>query len=224
MNTLTTNTINILKNFSGINRNLLVKEGNQLSTIAEAKNILAFATVDETFDQEFGIYDLSEFLSAYDLLDDPQLEFSDSSVNLSSGRSKVCYRFADKSTLTFPQSKINMPTPNLTVKISAEVLSSIKKAASAFSHTVTSIKRDGEAVVISVVDPKNPTANTYSVELSDKTDLTASFDFQFLIANLKVIPGDYTVDISSKFISHWVHDTENIEYYIALEKTSSFDA
>ena len=48
-------TLAILKNFSTINSNLLVKEGSYLTTISPTKNILAEANVSETFDVEFGI-------------------------------------------------------------------------------------------------------------------------------------------------------------------------
>ena len=224
MNKLTPQTLTILKNFSGINKNLLVRAGNSISTVSEAKNILGFATIDETIDQDFGIYDLNEFLSAYALLEDPTLTFDSSSVVLESGKSQVRYRFADESILTFPTKKINMPAVDLKVDISAEALNQIRKAASALGHAVASIKKVNGGISLSVVDPKNATANTYSIVLEDKTDNGAEFDLQFLISSLKVIPGDYTVEISSKLISHWTHSTEPVEYYIALEKTSSYEA
>lgn len=224
MNKLTPQTLTILKNFSGINKNLLARAGNSISTISEAKNILGFATIDETIDQDFGIYDLNEFLSAYALLEDPTLTFDSSSVVLESGKSQVRYRFADESILTFPTKKVNMPKVDLKVDISAEALNQIRKAASALGHAVASIKKVNGGISLSVVDPKNATANTYSIVLEDTTDNTAEFDLQFLIASLKVIPGDYTVEISSKLISRWAHTTEPVEYYIALEKTSSYEA
>ena len=46
---LSDNTLNILKNFAGINNSILVKEGNRLRTISVAKNILAEADIKETF-------------------------------------------------------------------------------------------------------------------------------------------------------------------------------
>ena len=42
------------------------------------------------------------------------------------------------------------------------------------------------------------------------------------IANLKMIPGDYAVEMSSKFISRFTHKEMNVQYWIALEKTSTF--
>lgn len=224
MNKLSTQTLTILKNFSGINKNLLARSGNSLSTVSEAKNILGFATIDETIEQDFGIYDLNEFLSAYALLDDPTLTFDASSVVLESGKSQVRYRFADESILTFPTKKINMPKADLKVEISAEALNQIRKAASALGHTVASIKKVDDSISLSVVDPKNATANTYSIVLQEDAETNAEFDLQFLISSLKVIPGDYTVEISSKLISHWAHVTEPVEYYIALEKSSSYEA
>ena len=59
---LTENTVNVLKNFSTINPNLLVKEGSTITTMSAMKNILAKADVDEQFNQQFAIYDLNEFL------------------------------------------------------------------------------------------------------------------------------------------------------------------
>ena len=70
---LTSDTVAILKNFSDINQNILVKPGNQLQTISTLKNILAQADVTEKFDQEFAIYDLPEFLRAVDLFDKSEL-------------------------------------------------------------------------------------------------------------------------------------------------------
>jgi len=68
-------TLEVLKNFSAINPNLVISEGNKLSTIAEAKNIMASTEVSETFPKEVGIYDLNEFLSAHSLIEDADLEF-----------------------------------------------------------------------------------------------------------------------------------------------------
>lgn len=223
MKTLQHGTIAILKNFASINKNLMVREGNTVATIAEAENILAYATVEDSFTQDFGIYDLPEFLSIYDLLEDPVLDFDTCAVTMSSGRTKAKYQFADESILTFPKKKIKMPEPEITVNITADILTQIRKAASALSHTIVSIKSENNSVVLSVIDPKNTTANTYSITLLENASKTQVFDFQFFIANIKIIPGNYTVDISKQFISHWVNDSINVEYYIALEKTSTFE-
>lgn len=219
---LSQQTLVILKNFAGINANLMVRAGNTLKTISAAQNIVAEAEIEESFDLDFGIYDLNEFLGSYGLLDEPDLDFSKSAVVLSSGKSKINYRFADESILTFPTKNINMPPVKLTVNITRDILASIAKAASTLGHTVASISNEGKNIVLSVVDPKNSTANTYATIIGEDYDGTASFNLQFPIANLKVIPGDYTVSLCAKPISLWKHDSLPISYHIALETTSTY--
>ena len=71
------NTLNILKNFSNINTNILIKPGKELSTISTMRNIFAKASIDETFDTEFGIYDLNEFLAVLSGISKPNLNLGD---------------------------------------------------------------------------------------------------------------------------------------------------
>ena len=46
---LSENTISVLKNFATINQNLLIREGNTLTTMSAMKNIVAQAEVEETY-------------------------------------------------------------------------------------------------------------------------------------------------------------------------------
>ena len=61
---LSNHTTSVLKNFATINQNLVIKEGNEMSTMSAMKNIVARATVEETFPKEIAIYDLNEFLGS----------------------------------------------------------------------------------------------------------------------------------------------------------------
>ena len=60
-------TTNVLKNFSDINQNILVKQGDTLNTMSTMKNIIGTAKIEESFEREFGIYDLNEFLGVMSL-------------------------------------------------------------------------------------------------------------------------------------------------------------
>ena len=218
-------TLDVLKNFSAINPNLVIKEGNKLSTIAEAKNIMASCDVTETFEKGIGIYDLNEFLSTLSLIENAELEFGDDSVVMKSATSSITYRYADKSILTSPEKAVNMPETEVVVNISADLISQIRRAGGALNHPVVSITSiDGDDnVYLQVKDPENPSANIFQIETGDYSG-NAVFDFQFLIANLKLVPGDYKVSVSSKLISHWECINNNpVQYWIALEKNSTFD-
>lgn len=218
-------TVEVLKNFASINPNLVVSEGSTLSTIAEAKSILASVTIPENFPQTFGIYDLNEFISTLSLMDEPEFEFAQDSATLSSGNTSVKYRFANPSVLTTPSKAIKMPETDLSIRITADMIAKIRRAASVLGHSIFAIKSTSSgALSLVVYDAKDASANSFALGLTDpplKNELRKEFSLEFLIDNLKLFPGNYTVDISSKLISKWVHSEFKLEYFIALENTST---
>ena len=109
---LSDNTLNVLKNFAGINNSILVKEGNKLRTISVAKNILAEADIPEEFPRDVAIYDLNQFLNGLGLHSDPDLDFSpESYIAIKEGTRRVKYFYADPQVITAPPEKeINLPT------------------------------------------------------------------------------------------------------------------
>lgn len=108
--TFSKNTLAILKNFSSLNSNLLVKEGNVIKTITPSKNGMAVATVDETFDTEFGIWDLNKFLGVISLFNNPSFAFGDKSVKIKNGGSSVVnYYYSEPRLLTVPTKDVVMP-------------------------------------------------------------------------------------------------------------------
>lgn len=217
-------TLSILKNFAGINPNIVIAEGNTLKTITEAKNVLAQATVEEDFPKTVGIYDLNEFLGVLNLVDVPQLSFDDdyAVVTDSSGRSKVKYFFSDIEMLTTPSKSITMPSEDVKFYLDAGTLNKLKRASSTLGHTEVSVKPSGSGVIeLSIVDSQNVTSNTFSIEV-DGEYTEANFNFVLNINNMKIIDGDYDVTISSKLISNFVNKSVPIQYWIALEKSSTF--
>ena len=219
-------TLSILKNFATINPNIVIAEGNTLKTITEAKNVLATATVEESFPKTVGIYDLSEFLGVLSLVDTPKLEFNDdfALVSDSSGRSKVKYFFSDIEMLTAPSKDITMPSEDVKFTLDAGTLSKLKRASSTLGHSEVSVKAVSEGIIeLSIIDNQNATSNTFSIQV-DGEYTEANFNFILNINNMKIIDGDYDVAISSKLISNFGNKGVSIQYWIALEKSSTFGA
>ena len=218
------NTMSILKNFSEINSKMLFKQGNALRTMSEARNVLATAHVDQDFPQQFGIYDLKEFIGVLSLVDQPNLQFNDESVTIgdTSGRSKVRYFFSPEETLTTPQKDINMPDCEVKFTLDSETLNKLKGAASTLGHEEVSITPGEGVLTLSVLDKDNSTSNTYSIDIPFDAKPDSGFNFIINISNLRLIPGNYEVAISSKLISEFKKKDVNVTYWIALEKSSTF--
>jgi len=202
----------------------MIRSGNTIKTISEARTVLSTAVVDADFPKDFGIYDLNEFMGVLQLVDAPSLKFEDDYVivNDSTGRSKVKYFYSSEETLTTPQKDITMPEANVKFKLDNETLSKLKRAASALGHTEISISGKDGVLSLSVVDSKNKTSNVFSIDVSGEFDNDVAFNFILSTNNLKILPGDYEIEISSKLISQFKHTSLDVKYWIALEKTSTF--
>lgn len=217
-------TLNILKNFASIQPNLVVEEGDTIKTMAEARNILASAKLEQSFPCSFGIYDLNEFLSVLSLVDSPTLKFSDEFVTVSdsTGRSRVKYFFADTSILTSPAKTINMPAAEVKFNLDEQTLTRIRRAASALGHDKMTIQPSDGSIILSVIDNNDSTSNSFSIEVPGDCG-EETFCFVMNISNLKMISGDYAVSLSSKLLSCFENQSNNdVVYYIALEKSSTY--
>ena len=216
---LSKETVALFKNFAGINSNLLLKSGSKLATISGQKNVMADVTVTETF-PDFGIYDLNEFLGAMSLFDDPDLDFQDKYVSIRQGSSNIKFYAADASVLTAPQKAITFPDAEINFNLSAVMLNMISKTASVLRASDVAIVGDGSTITVVVGDKKNATGNSFSesVGTTDK-----SFKVNLKVENLKMLPGDYAVSISSKKISRFKSPSTDLVYYVAVEADSTFE-
>jgi hypothetical protein len=220
---LSEKTLTVLRNYATINPNVVINEGDEIKTISEAKNVLSSAKLDVQFPKTFGIYDLSEFLSVLSLVNSPRLTFEDNYVLVgdSSGRTRIKYFYSDIDILTVPSKDIVMPECEVSFSFDKETLSRVKRAASVLGHNEMSLTVVDDVLVLSVIDQNDKTSNVFSIDV-DGTYKNPNFSFVFNISNLKMVEDDYRVDISSKLISHFVNDESGIQYWVALEKSSTY--
>jgi|TARA_R110001592_G_scaffold52601_6_gene161026 hypothetical protein len=213
---LSNETREVLKNYSTINSNLLVKAGNTIATMSQMKNIVATATVPDTFETEFAIYDLNEFLSAMSLFTDPELTFNDQSVRMSQGSTDLTYFYSDPSVVTTPKTEVVMPSVNASFTLTQSTFTQVQKAAAVLGvpDMVLEVGHDG-IMDLRVSDRKNDTSNNFSIEVGEGGSPNQKFYFK--VENLKLLNGDYNVEVSDKGISKFTNLTKKVEYFIALE-------
>jgi hypothetical protein len=218
---LSSNTTNILKNFSQINQSILIKQGNKLKTISVMKNILAEAEIEEEFEKDFAIYDLNQFLSGLSLYDSPDLDFGESYLTIRDGRRRAKYFFADPDVIVSPPEKeISLPTRDVCFTVATQQLDKLLKAAAIYQvPDLSAIGRNGKVELV-VRDKKNDTSHEFSEEVGETED---DFVFNFKVENIKIIPGTYDVVISSKLLAEFTNKNTDLKYYIALEPDSTYN-
>ena len=221
---LSEHTVEVLKNFATINQNLVIKEGSTLTTMSAMKNIVAKADVEESFDKEVAIYDLNEFLASISLFTSPVLEFNDGFVTIKeeiSPKNSLKYFYSDPSVVTSPNKTITMPSKEVSFKLGGEDLNKLKRAAGVIGAPDLVLEKTNTGSFLTVKDKKNDTANTFSLDVNTQSD--GNFNFYFKVENLKVMDGDYDVEISSKNISHLSSKSKDVEYWVALEPESRYE-
>jgi hypothetical protein len=217
-------TLAVLNNFAAINPNCLIDK--KTSTVNEQKSILATAHFGEDF-PEFGIYNLSEFLSTIDLVEsDPEIEFSEKHATLSNDNTKVKYYFASKNLLTYPEKSVNMPNTEVQFELSQEQIVKLKKASSTLFDKSRSnfimFNNENEKLYASVVSSQNGQGNSFQIELGT-CDIKQSFKIFFSIENFVFLSDDYDVSISSKLISEFKAKNYDLRYWVAVEQNSTFE-
>jgi hypothetical protein len=214
---LSKETFNILKNFSSINSNILIKPGNVLKTRSAGSNIYVKATVQEDFDTEISIWDLNKFLGVVSMFNNPDLEFHDTHVDISNGRSSVKYYYAEKSLLTVPTKDINMPEVLFSFNLDEQDLSEVMKAASILQVSDLKIIAGDGHIRLTVDDSSNSTSDSFEIVVEENYS-GPDYEGNISINEIKFLPGSYKVEVTDTVVSRFTHSSQDITYYIAINK------
>ena len=219
---LSEKTLNLLKNFSTINQSILFKQGTSLTTISVMKNILAEAVIDEEIPQDFGIYDLNQFLNGLSLHQHPELDFkNDGHVVIKEGKMRSKYFFADPNVIVTPPDKeIVLPSEDVSFELSTQQLDKLLKAAAVYQLPDLSVLGEDGVVKLVVRDKKNDTSNVFSIIVGETESV---FSLNFKVENIKILPGSYNVVVSSKLLSRFSNQDIDLKYWIALEPDSVYE-
>ena len=214
---ISTGTLDVLKNFATINTNILVRQGNTLSTISTGKNIFARAEISESFPKEFAIYDLNSLLSLLTLMEDTDVDFQDESLKVSKGTSTFEYYYADPNIIVSAPDKTIDVDNFFQFDFTKDDVDMILKAAAITAAPMLSIVGKDKEVVVTVSDPSTPKSNSYR-QVIGTTD--KEFDARLAIENFKVIPVSYSVTLSQKKFMFLESSKGDIKYWLALERSS----
>ena len=188
------------------------------------KNILAEAEVDENFERDFGIYDLPQFLNGVNLMKDPDLDLKNETYMIirEGKNTRVKFAFADPECIVSPPEKgVTFSNPEVTFLLDSVQLGKLLKASQVYQLPDLSAVGNGKEISLVVSDRKNDNSNEFSLKVG-KTEQV--FEFNFKMENIKLIPGSYEVQISQKNLSKFTNHNYNLEYFIALEPDSSYEA
>jgi hypothetical protein len=214
---ITQATLDVMKNFASVNSSILIKVGDVLNTISPQKTIMARAQIPDSFDREFAIYDLPEFLGVVGLFKEPEFTFNESYVTISEGSERVNYRYADPNLVLSPKKEISFPDPDVEFTLAADALHRIVRAGSALGVPEVAVVGEDGKITVRALNSKETEGNNYQFQVGE-TD--REFRAIFKTENLKLMPDEYNVAVSSKGLAKF--ESQKARYFIAIEQSSKF--
>ena len=223
---LSNDTITILKNFSEINPNLMIKSGNILTTHDHGCTMYSTAQIGEMFDckRDFGIYDLKEFLQTIAMFRDPELTFEENYVDIidtqdASVRTRY-YRADDdvlKESTVFRRVNLDkLPPATAAFDLSNTNLKRVERACGVLKcPDVRFVGKNGKIIAV-VYDKSNAIPNTFTVDLVE--GYTGNdFDLHVTQKKLVMIDGDYHCEIIDNRALKCKHVNKNLYYLITFD-------
>ena len=220
---LSENTVTFLKNYATINQSLEFREGDTLKTVSPLNTILASVKIADMFPKTFPIYELNRFLGTLSLFDNPELEFTENSVQISDGKKYAEYRYCGSSTMfqTPPDKEISFPEPEISFVLEQDDFKQCINAANTLGLPEIVVEGDKSEIRLVVSDTGNVSSDMFSIRVGN-TD--KEFKMIFKTENLnKIMEGGYDVELSSKRISKFKRKSDTLTYWIAMEANSTYE-
>ena len=217
---LSNETVAIIKNFSGINQGIEFRKGNVLSTISAGKTVLAKATLKEDIPEDFCIYDLNKFLNVQNFYKDGTLEVVGADVIFKATNNKYNYRTTAKSMIVTPPDKdLKLKSVDLSFTLSDTNYALLMKAVAMSNSPNIAIVSDGEKINVVANDVKDDSHDVFTMEVGEGNG--KSYNIVFKTENIKMVPGNYEVEISFSGLSHFKNTNGLIQYWVAFEAKES---
>ncbi|CAM0045521.1 DNA polymerase processivity factor [Vibrio phage F86] len=217
---LNKSTIEVLKNFAGINNGMVIHAGTRLRTQDNLNKQIAYADIEDTFPAEFAVYDLGEFLSALNLLDNAELDFQEKYVVVTGdGGTKLTFQYANAEFVTEAPENVNFPTDlagGAEFDLKGEDLQRVKKASATLGLSDICVRTDAgsDKITLSATDAQGSSKHKFEINVGTAAADT-KYEFFFKAERLNIVDQDYHVSIHPAGISRFVG--VSLEYFIAIE-------
>jgi hypothetical protein len=214
---LSDKTLAILKNFASINKGVVLKKGKVQKTIcADTKNIFVTATLDDDITEEFGIYDLNQFLGNVTTLKNPEITFTKESVQLNDGEMDFDYRAcAPNLIVTPPDKELKLKQVDGKFDLPYSVFTKFMKLAAMNSLPHLSVVGEKGDLKLKIHDKPVSTSNRGFTKIGSHTG--EDFIITFKRENLKLLPDDYTVEFMIGGFATFTNQDGTLKYAIGLE-------
>ena len=211
-------TLSVLKNFATINSGIVIRKGTVQKTISPEQTILVEVTLEDSFPENFGVYDLNQFLGNVGTLNNPSLSFTPEVVQMNDGEIELNYHACSENLIISPPDgkELIMKDPDVVFSLSQASLQKLLRISAMNNLPNISILGNKNGLYVRSHELKNDTSNFANMRVADYDG--KEFIVSFKTENLRLIPDNYTVQIKVGGFSCWTNASNTLKYFIAMEK------
>lgn len=218
--------VEVLENFSTINNGIVIKktEDGETSTRLRVMDpdgfIIGEAMVDDVFPHTVKLADLSSFLAVKSAMgEDAEVIFEDRFLQVKNDSSVSKIVYSESNLIIYPDKDPVLPESDLTFSMKQSDLAKVLNTGKLLSLPhIKVISKDGK-VYLQAVNARHPNSNTFDAELSGVVKTNGDFHVYFKRENIKMLPGDYKVEVFNGKVAKFTNEVDNtLVYYTALEK------
>ena len=234
-------TFDNLKMLSSVCPSIWFTEGNQLVVNSESKQVIGVCDIPDEIEQDFGVYDIGEFLSTIDIYG-PNMNLGDKSLEVydDTGRRRSTYYYCAKEVISLiPESVISKMTTdyknkepmNINFKLAKEDLQAVKRSATMWGYKNVCLSVIDNVLSIQAVDETHgseengadSTAPVGTIALSGDFD-TDNFKMYIKTDALnRLYETDYDVSINEKRIWRFAMPQRDVYYFVLGNSNSTYN-
>lgn len=201
-------TLKMLKWMSTVNGGIKIDPGNMLYSKAETQAMCCVCKVKENFPVPFVTSNLPKFLSLVDITVNPEFEFNDKNVIITSDNQKTKIVFTQSNPEIVNQSnKIPKPQKDVAIEfhLESEDLKKVYEAAKVLNVSDITLRTKNGNVYATVSNRAVASGDQIDIKISE-CDPDLEIEYYYRKQNLKLIP-DYSYDATiysvglSKFVA-----------------------
>lgn len=218
---LSKHTLDILKNFSNYSPAMAFKKGMPVKVVTPARDVIAIANVSDEL-PDFAIYEMGKFLSVLSTFKEPELEFEDKFVTISSSGASVSYHYAAEGLIEYFEKNPALKDAKHSFELKEDQLAQILQVSSLLKHNEFQFLVDcGECIVRAVTADSRSVdeTNAFSLKIGEAPD-DIKLSCSVKIDNMKFMPGDYRISLfvndAGKGLAHFKHAAIDLSYYLSF--------
>jgi len=214
---LSTETIEIMKNYSMINPGMILHKGNTLRTISVSGAIFSECVISETIPMDFGIGMLSQFIQVLTLpnMADCEVEFTDTHADIVAPSGDRIRYYKQEANAIVTTDKINsLPTPSFSFKLTSDQLIDFLKTAAVLKSRAMVISVENNKLTMNATIPKKDSTHSYKLCLPDVScpDMAIVMDIS---KGFNVLHDDYTINVMNDIGMELCSDNRKLRYAMA---------